>query len=164
LLSAGTAEPSRSSRTAERGAGLRYLEYEDACRAIDRARERAAALGDPQLAPQQRLEDCNEHLVKSGLATPAAAYEGETYPEMHVKAAVLTLAFARLQRCPDGNKRVAYILMLAFLAINGYWVEADQEEAADVLLAATLEPADDQARASLAAWIQVKMHLIEMPE
>jgi death-on-curing protein len=82
------------------------------------------------------LTDCNEHLVQSGLATPQAGFDGvEVYPGLYAKAAVLALAFARHQRCPNGNKRTAFILMIAFLAINGYLLEVSEDEATAVFLA-----------------------------
>jgi death-on-curing protein len=143
---------------------VRYLSYVDAVRAIDRARQQAARQGDPGRAPPQRLTDCNEHLVQSGLTAPQAGFNGiEVYPDLYTKAAVLALAFARHQRCPNGNKRTAFILLIAFLAINGYLLEADEDEAANVFLAVTVDPSDELARASLSSWIEIHAVEIETP-
>ena len=123
-------------------------------RTIDRARQRAAVEGEPLRAPPQPLSDCNEHLVQSGLASPQAGFgDHEVYPELHVKAAVLGLAFARHQRCPDGNKRTAFILMFTFLAMNGYLLEAEQDDVTQTMLEAAVEQNDDKARTTLAQWV-----------
>ena len=56
-------------------------------------------------------------LADSALHAPAAAYEAaELYPDMIDKAAVLCVRLARTHPLPDGNKRVAYLAMLEFLA------------------------------------------------
>ena len=58
-------------------------------------------------------------LADSALHAPAAAYEAvELYPDMIDKAAVLCVRLARNHPLPDGNKRVAYLAMLEFLARN----------------------------------------------
>jgi death on curing protein len=87
--------------------------------------------------------------------TPQAGFGGvEVYPDIHVKAAVLALAFARAQRCPDGNKRLSLILLVTFLALNGFWVSAEQHEFAKAILRGATEVNDDIARRDLATWIE----------
>ena len=50
---------------------------------------------------------------------PAAGFGGvELYPEVIDKAAVLCTRLARNHPLPDGNKRVAYLALLEFLARN----------------------------------------------
>jgi death-on-curing protein len=45
------------------------------------------------------------------------------YPDVFDKAAVLCVRLARNHPLPDGNKRVAYLALLEFLARNGIgWV------------------------------------------
>ena len=59
-------------------------------------------------------------LAESALHAPAAGFEGvELYPDMIDKAAVLCVRLARNHPLPDGNKRVAYLALLEFLARNG---------------------------------------------
>ena len=59
-------------------------------------------------------------LAESALHAPAARFEGvEFYPDVIDKAAVLCVRLARNHPLPDGNKRVAYLAMLEFLARNG---------------------------------------------
>ena len=58
-------------------------------------------------------------LAESALHAPAASFEGvELYPDMIDKAAVLCARLAQNHPLPDGNKRVAYLAMLEFLARN----------------------------------------------
>ena len=69
-------------------------------------------------------------LADSALHAPAAAYEAiELYPDVIDKAAVLCVRLARNHPLPDGNKRVAYLAMLEFLARNEVeWAPPGTEE------------------------------------
>jgi death on curing protein len=69
-------------------------------------------------------------LADSALHAPAAGFEGvELYPDVIDKAAVLCVRLARNHPLPDGNKRVAYIAMLEFLARNQVeWAPPSVEE------------------------------------
>ena len=59
-------------------------------------------------------------LADSALHAPGAGFGGvELYPEVFDKAAVLCARLARNHPLPDGNKRVAYLALLEFLARNG---------------------------------------------
>jgi death-on-curing protein len=59
-------------------------------------------------------------LADSALHAPAAGFGGvELYPDVIDKAAVLCARLARNHPLPDGNKRVAYLAVLEFLARNG---------------------------------------------
>jgi death on curing protein len=58
-------------------------------------------------------------LADSALHAPAAGFGGvELYPDVIDKAAVLCAHLARNHPLPDGNKRVAYLALLEFLARN----------------------------------------------
>ncbi len=63
-------------------------------------------------------------LAESALHAPAACFAGvEFYPDVMDKAAVLCVRLARNHPLPDGNKRVAYLALVVFLARNGIeWV------------------------------------------
>jgi death-on-curing protein len=59
-------------------------------------------------------------LAESALHAPAAAFGNvEFYPDVIDKAAVLCVRLARNHPLPDGNKRVAYLALVEFLARNG---------------------------------------------
>ena len=69
-------------------------------------------------------------LAESALHAPAAGFEGvELYPDVIDKAAVLCARLARNHPLPDGNKRVAYLALLEFLARNQVeWAPPSVEE------------------------------------
>lgn len=69
-------------------------------------------------------------LAESALHAPSAGFESvELYPDVIDKAAVLCSRLARNHPLPDGNKRVAYLAMLEFLARNGVeWAPPSVEE------------------------------------
>lgn len=69
-------------------------------------------------------------LADSALHAPAAGFGGvELYPDLFDKAAVLCARLARNHPLPDGNKRVAYLALLEFLARNGIeWVPQSVDE------------------------------------
>ncbi len=69
-------------------------------------------------------------LAESALHAPVAGFEGvEFYPDVIDKAAVLCVRLARNHPLPDGNKRVAYLAMLEFLARNGVeWTPPSVDE------------------------------------
>ncbi len=58
-------------------------------------------------------------LAESALHAPAMGFGGvEFYPDLLDKAAVLCVRLARNHPLPDGNKRVAYLALVEFLARN----------------------------------------------
>jgi death on curing protein len=69
------------------------------------------------------------------LASPRAGYRGdERYPTLHEKVAVLLYSLAKSQGCRDGNKRVALILVSAFLHINEARLEAPDVDLATMII------------------------------
>ena len=69
-------------------------------------------------------------LAESALHAPVAGFAGvELYPDVIDKAAVLCSRLARNHPLPDGNKRVAYLAMLEFLARKDLqWIPPSVEE------------------------------------
>jgi death on curing protein len=69
-------------------------------------------------------------LAESALHAPAAGFGAvEVYPDVIDKAAVLCVRLARNHPLPDGNKRVAYLATLEFLARNGVaWTPPSVDE------------------------------------
>ncbi|ABM08840.1 type II toxin-antitoxin system death-on-curing family toxin [Paenarthrobacter aurescens] len=82
-----------------------YLDIEDALQVIDRYGFHIRDVG----------------LLASALARPATTVMGaEAYPELAMKAAALLESVARFHPVIDGNKRIAWTLMVLLLWINGY--------------------------------------------
>lgn len=86
--------------------------------------------------PPLTLDQCQRHIIESALYAPQTAHSGvEKYPDLPAKAAALLYALAKSQACADGNKRVALILVLEFLAINESTLDVDPDTLADIILA-----------------------------
>ena len=92
-------------------------------------------------------------LAESALHAPAMGFGGvEFYPDLFDKAAVLCVRLARNHPLPDGNKRVAYLALLEFLARNRVdWAPPPVEETV-----ATIEgiAAGRLSERDLAAWLR----------
>jgi death-on-curing protein len=68
-------------------------------------------------------------LLESALARPrASAFGQDAYPDLHLKAAALLQSLARNHALVDGNKRLAWTACRTFLAINGQWISAPEDE------------------------------------
>jgi death-on-curing protein len=68
-------------------------------------------------------------LLESALARPRASVFGlDAYPGLHLKAAALLHSLARHPALVDGNKRLAWTACRTFLAINGQWVSASEDD------------------------------------
>jgi death-on-curing protein len=69
-------------------------------------------------------------IAESALRAPAAAFgDVEFFPDLVDKAAVLCARLVRNHPLPDGNKRVAYLALVEFLARNGIdWVPPSVDE------------------------------------
>jgi death on curing protein len=68
-------------------------------------------------------------LLESALARPRASMFGtDAYPDLHLKAAALLHSLARNHALMDGNKRLAWTACRTFLAINGHWISAPEDD------------------------------------
>ena len=94
-------------------------------------------------------------LLESALARPrASAFGRDAYPDLHLKAAALFQSLARNHALVDGNKRLAWTACRTFLAINGQWISAAENERFDLVVrVSTGAQGDIQAIAEqLRAW------------
>jgi death on curing protein len=74
-------------------------------------------------------------LLESALARPRASVFGEdAYPDLHLKAAALLHSLARNHALVDGNKRLAWTACRTFLAINGQWISAPEDDRFDFVI------------------------------
>ena len=74
-------------------------------------------------------------LLESALARPRASVFGQdAYPDMHLKAGALLHSLARNHALVDGNKRLAWTACRTFLAINGQWISAPEDERFDFVI------------------------------
>jgi death-on-curing protein len=74
-------------------------------------------------------------LLESAIAMPAATAFGEDlHPSLHEKAAAYLFHIVKNHPFVDGNKRVGLAVTLAFLDLNGVWVEATDDEFVELVL------------------------------
>ena len=74
-------------------------------------------------------------LLESTLARPRASVFGQdAYSDVHLKAAALLHSLARNHALVDGNKRLAWTACRTFLAINGQWISAPEDERFDLVI------------------------------
>lgn len=99
-----------------------YLDLDDLLEIAHEAVTRDAVIGD-------------YGLLESALARPRASVFGEdAYPDLHLKAAALLHSLARNHALMDGNKRLAWTACRTFLAINGQWISATEDERFDFVI------------------------------
>ncbi len=74
-------------------------------------------------------------LLASALARPRASVLGQdAYPDLHTKSAALLHSLERNHALVDGNKRLAWTACLTFLAINGEWISAPEDDRFDFVI------------------------------
>ena len=74
-------------------------------------------------------------LLESALARPRASVFGQdAYADVHLKAAALLQSLARNHALVDGNKRLAWTACRTFLAINGVWIKASEDERFELVI------------------------------
>jgi len=121
---------------------IEYLDLDDL---LDIAREAVgndAAIGD-------------YGLLESARARPGASVFGQdAYADLHLKAAALLHSLARNDALVDGNKRLAWTACRTFLAINGEWISAPEDDRFEFVIrvATGALPDLDEIGRQLRAW------------
>lgn len=121
---------------------IEYLDLDDL---LDIAREAVgndAAIGD-------------YGLLESALARPRASVFGQdAYADLQLKAAALLHSLARNHALVDGNKRLAWTACRTFLAINGEWISAPEDDRFEFVIrvATGALPDLDEIAGQLRAW------------
>jgi death-on-curing protein len=94
-------------------------------------------------------------LLESALARPRASVFGsDAYPDLHLKAAALFQSLARNHALVDGNNQLAWTACRTFLAINGQWISAPEDDRFDFVIQVTTGGQADinEIAAHLLAW------------
>jgi death-on-curing protein len=94
-------------------------------------------------------------LLESALARPRASVFGQdAYPDLHLKAAALLHSLTRNHALVDGNKRMAWTACRTFLAINGHWISAPEDDRFEFVIgvATGVLPDLDKIAEQLRAW------------
>lgn len=92
----------------------------------------------------------DEGALRSALERPINKwhYESAELPEL---AAAYAFAISKNHAFVDGNKRIAFIAMVAFLRKNGIFFKPDQAQATSIILAVA---AGEVSEENLARWIR----------
>jgi len=83
-------------------------------------------------------------LLDSALHAPQASFgDTEFHPAFVDKAAVLVVRIARNHPLPDGNKRLAWLSLTTFCALNDYGLEVAADDAVATMLAISAGELDE---------------------
>ena len=82
-------------------------------------------------------------LLESAAARPRTSlWGGDAYPTLGSKAAALLDSLVNNHALVDGNKRLGWLATVVFLDLNGWWVEAPDDDAYNLVIAVASGRAD----------------------
>jgi death-on-curing protein len=93
----------------------------------------------------------DESLLDSALMRPRQRLSYEPSSDLASLSASYAYGLAQNHPYTDGNKRVAFVVMATFLALNGFNLVTDE---ADVVATITALAAGELEEASLAEWVR----------
>jgi death-on-curing protein len=95
-------------------------------------------------------------LLRSALAVPQASFDGSyLHPSIAEMAAAYLFHVAQNHPFVDGNKRTALATALVFLALNGFRLEAGDDELTDLVMGVA---EGRTAKAAAAVFIRARLH------
>ena len=130
-----------------------YLSYADAATVARHVR-----ILNPLAASD--IDECDRGKLESALAAPQAGFgDYEKYESLAQKAGALLYAVAKAHGCPNGNKRLAYVLTVAFLMRNEFMLWADPDEVREKVeeITATDAKDADAVREALGEWFATRL-------
>lgn len=94
----------------------------------------------------------NDGMLDSAMQAPFQTFDGtELYPETKDKIIRLAYGLIKNHSFRDGNKRIGALVLLTLLEINGYHVNASNEEFADIIMGIAASEKDDE---DLKKWVE----------
>lgn len=96
----------------------------------------------------------DEGLLESALMRPQQRWHYSPESALAELAAAYAYGLARNHPFADGNKRTATVAMLLFLALNGYRVDATEDEGYDIILGLA---SGEVKESQLSAWLQPRL-------
>ena len=95
-------------------------------------------------------------LLEAAARRPATTLFGDdAYPSIAEKAAVLLESITRNHALIDGNKRLGWLSMFVFLAINDHELDAPDDAAYDLVIAVSTGELDHKSAAAiLQGWVR----------
>ncbi len=98
--------------------------------------------------------------IESAIAAPQAKYFGqEQYQTLAEKAAILCFELVMQHPFMDGNKRVGHGAMVYFLHMNGYILDADDDEQEALILQVAAGAMDKE---TFTEWVKSKIKPLEI--
>jgi death-on-curing protein len=128
---------------------MRYLELDEVLRIHERAIRQYG--GSPELRDLGLLE--------SALAAPKQTMFGEDlYPDVAAKSAILVFSLVKNHPFVDGNKRVGFLCLMRFLQVNGYALDATNDELYQFTLDVATSVLDKE---QVTAWMRARLRASE---
>ncbi len=93
--------------------------------------------------------------IHSAIVAPRVVYYGaELYPTIAEKGAIICFELVTQHPFVDGNKRVGHSAMAHFLFMNGYIIDANDEEQEEIILALAAGEIDKE---TFTNWVKTKI-------
>lgn len=93
----------------------------------------------------------NEGMLDSALQAPFQTFGGEElFPDDKEKIIRLAYGLIKNHSFRDGNKRIGALVLLVMLKLNGYRVNATNEEFTDIIMGIAASEKDDE---DLKVWV-----------
>ena len=103
----------------------------------------------------------DENLLASAVNTPFQTFMGnDLYPSIYDKAAQLCYGIANNHPFTDGNKRTALHSMYVYLIINGFDINASQQEVENLIINVA---AGNMTNVELAQWLRDNTIILDKP-
>ena len=96
----------------------------------------------------------DDNALEAALARPRHKWALENEGDLAALAAAHAYGLVTTHPFHDGNKRIAFLVMVVFLGLNGHAFRAPEEEVVTMILAAA---AGRTGEAELAEWIRARM-------
>ena len=94
----------------------------------------------------------NEGMLDSALQAPFQTFGGEELiPDTQDKIVRLAFGLIKNHSFRDGNKRIGALVLLVLLEMNGWHVEATNEEFADIIMGIA---ASEKSEDNLKMWVE----------
>lgn len=94
----------------------------------------------------------NEGMLDSALQAPFQTFGGEElFPDDKEKIIRLAYGLIKNHSFRDGNKRIGALVLLVMLKLNGYRVNATNEEFTDIIMGIAASEKDDE---DLKVWVE----------
>jgi len=94
----------------------------------------------------------NEGMLDSALQAPFQTFGGEElFPDTKDKIMRLAYGLIKNHSFRDGNKRIGALVLLVLLELNGWHVNATNEEFADIIMGIAASEKDDE---DLKQWVE----------